>query len=107
MNQQLVLQFHGDDDDTLEKVIELEDRLIEALQGSTVTEVDGHEPGDGVINLILRAKNAAKVWEKIEPIIEDASDSLDINAVAFRQVDSEDFTVLWPTDYEGEFELAS
>lgn len=65
-----------------------------------------HETGDGVINLILLAKNAAKVWEKIEPIVEDASDELDINAVAFRNLDAEEFTVLWPVDYEGEFELA-
>lgn len=107
MNQQLVLQFQGDDDDTVENVIALEDRLIEALAGSTTVQVEGHEPGDGVVNLILLARNAAKVWERIEPIIEDASDSLDINAVAFRQIDSVDFTVLWPTDYEGEFELAT
>ncbi|CCB65719.1 MULTISPECIES: hypothetical protein [unclassified Hyphomicrobium] len=106
MNHQLVLQFQGDDDDTLDKVIALEDRLIEALGNSTSAEVDGHEPGDGVINLVLLAKNATKVWEKIEPIVEDASDELDINAVAFRSLDGEDFTVLWPVDYEGEFELA-
>jgi hypothetical protein len=106
MNHQLVLQFQGDDDDTLEKVIELEDRLIDALAGSTAVEVDGHEPGDGVTNLILLAKNAAKVWEKIEPIVEDASDELDVNAVAFRTLNSEEFTVLWPVDYEGEFDLA-
>jgi hypothetical protein len=105
MNHQLVLQFHGDDDETVEKVIELEDRLIEALAGSTVVEVDGHEPGEGVTNLVLVAKNAAKVWEKIEPIIEGASDELDVNAVAFRPLDTEEFTVLWPVDYEGEFEM--
>ena len=88
MNHQLVLQFQGDDDDTLDKVIALEDRLIEALDGSTTAEVDGHEPGEGVINLVLLAKNAAKVWEKIEPIVEDASDELDINAVAFRALNT-------------------
>ena len=32
MNHQLVLQFQGDDDDTLDKVIALEDHLIEALE---------------------------------------------------------------------------
>jgi hypothetical protein len=106
MNHQLVLQFQGDDDETLDKVIDLEDRLIEALEGSATAEVDGHEPGDGVINLILLARNAAKVWEKIEPIVEGASDELDINAVAFRALNGDDFTVLWPVDYEGEFELA-
>jgi len=106
MNHQLVLQFQGDDDDTLDKVIDLEDRLIEALGASTTAEVDGHETGDGVINLILLARNAAKVWEKIEPIVEEASDELDINAVAFRALNGDDFTVLWPVDYEGEFALA-
>ena len=106
MNQQLVLQFQGEDDETLDKVIALEDRLIEAFDGSTTAEVDGHEPGEGVINLVLIAKNAAKLWEKIEPIVEAASDELDINAVAFRNLDAEEFTVLWPADYEGEFELA-
>ncbi|MBX9684009.1 MAG: hypothetical protein K2X41_09500 [Hyphomicrobium sp.] len=106
MNHQLVLQFQGDDAATLEKVIELEDQLIEALDGSTAAEVDGHEPGDGVINLVLLAKNAAKVWEKIEPMIEEAaSDDLEISAVAFRPLNGDEFTVLWPTDFEGEFEM--
>lgn len=108
MTHQLVLQFQGDDADTIDKVITLEDQLIEALDGMPATEVDGHEPGDGVVNLFLLAKNPAKVWEKIEPLIEEAaSEDLEINAVAYRPLDGEDFTVLWPTDYEGEFEIAS
>jgi hypothetical protein len=107
MKHQLVLQFQGDDADTLDKVIALEDQLIESLNGSTAAEVDGHEPGEGVIHLFLLAKNAAKLWEKIEPLVEDAaSEDLEINAVAFRPLDSEEYTVLWPTDYEGEFEVA-
>ncbi len=107
MNHQLVLQFQGDDSETLDKVIALEDQLIAALEGSTTVEVDGHEPGDGVIHLFLLAKNPAKVWEKIEPLVEEAaSDDLEINAVAYRDLEGEDFTVLWPTDFEGEFELA-
>jgi len=107
MKHQLVLQFQGDDEGTIEKVIELEDKLISALDGSTSVEVDGHEPGEGVVNLLLLAKNAPKVWEKIEPLVEEAaSDNLEINAVAFRDLNGEDFTVLWPLDYEGEFEIA-
>lgn len=107
MTHQLVLQFEGDDAGTLDKVIELEDRLIDALDGSTSAEVDGHEPGEGVINLFLLAKNPAKTWEKIEPVVEEAaSQDLDVVAVAYRALDGEDFTVLWPTDFDGEFELA-
>ena len=107
MNHQLVLQFQGDDSATLDKVIALEDELITALDGSTTAEVDGHEPGNGVIHLILLAKNPAKVWEKIEPLVEEAAaEDLEINAVAYRPLDGEDFTVLWPSDYDGDFELA-
>jgi hypothetical protein len=107
MTHQLVLQFEGDDAGTLDKVIELEDRLIEALDGATSAEVDGHEPGEGVVNLFLIAKNPAKTWERIEPVVEEAaSQDLDIVAVAYRSLDGEDFTVLWPSDFEGEFEIA-
>lgn len=107
MNHQLVLQFQGDDETTLEKVIELEDQLIDALQGSTAAEVDGHETGDGVTNLILLTKNAARIWEKIEPVIEDASsDDLELGVVAFRDLDGEEFTVLWPLDYDDEFVMS-
>ncbi len=104
MKYQLVLQFQGDDEETLEKVIALEDRLIEALGGSTLAEVDGHEEGDGSIYMMIETKNPGKVWERIEPLVEAAaSEDLEALAVAYRERDSEDYTVLWPADYEGEF----
>lgn len=107
MKYQLVLRFQGDDEDTLDKVIELEDHMIAALEGSSQAEVDGHEPGDGVTHLTFLAKNPAKLWEKIEPMVEAAaSDDLEIIAAAYRELDGDEFTVLWPVDYEGEFEVA-
>ncbi len=104
MIYQLVLQFQGDDEETIDKVIELEDQLISVLDGSKIAEVDGHEPGEGVVNLFLNTKNPSKVWEKIEPLVETAaSEDLEIAAVAYRDSGGEDFTVLWPADFEGEF----
>lgn len=106
MKYQLVLQFQGDDEDTLDRVTALEDQLIDALEGSTMAEVDGHEEGDGYIYVLIETKNPSKVWEKIEPIIEAAaSEDLEVSAVAYRERDSEDYTVLWPADHEGEFEV--
>lgn len=106
MKYQLVLQFQGDDEDTLDKVTALEDQLIDLLEGSTLAEIDGHEEGDGVIYVNIETKNPAKVWEKIEPMVEAAaSEGLEVNAVAYRERESEDYTVLWPADYEGEFEV--
>lgn len=107
MKYQLVLQFQGDDEGTLDKVVALEDQLIELLEGSTIAEVDGHEEGEDSIYVLIETKNPTKVWEKIEPMVEAAaSEDLEVAAVAFRERDSEDYTVLWPADYEGEFELA-
>jgi hypothetical protein len=107
MKYQLVLKFQGDDEDTVDKVIELEDQLIDVLEGSTQSEVDGHEPGNGVTHLTFLTKNPAKLWEKLEPLVETAaSDNLEVIAVAYRETDGEEFTVLWPVDYEGEFEVA-
>lgn len=106
MKYQLVLQFQGDDEETLDKVVTLEDQLIELLEGSTLAEVDGHEEGDGSLYLTIETKNPGKVWEKIEPVVEAAaSEDLEITAVAYRERDAEDYTVLWPADYEGEFEM--
>lgn len=106
MKYQLVLQFQGDDEETLEKVTALEDELIDTFEGSANSEVDGHEEGDGAVYLLIETKNPAKVWERIEPLVEAAaSDGLEVSAVAFRERDSEDYTVLWPADYEGEFAM--
>lgn len=106
MKYQLVLQFQGDDEETLEKVVALEDQLIEELGGSTLAEVDGHEEGDGSIYVLIETKNPSKLWERIEPVVEaTASNDLEATAVAYRERDSDDYTVLWPADYEGEFEV--
>lgn len=106
MKYKLVLQFQGDDEDTLDKVIALEDQLIEALSGSTIAEVDGHEEGDGAIYVLIDTKNPSKTWERIEPLVEAAAaEDLEALAVAYSERESEDYTVLWPTDFEGEFEV--
>lgn len=106
MTYQLVLQFQGDDEDTIDKVIALEDQLIDALDGSKIAEVDGHEPGEGTVYLTINTKNPSKVWERIEPIVEEAaSEDLELSAVAYRDSGGEDYTVLWPADFEGEFEM--
>ncbi len=106
MKYKLVLQFQGDGEDTLDKVIALEDKLIDAFEGSTIAEVDGHEEGQGMTYVVINTKNPSRVWEKIEPLVEEAaSEDLEANAVAFRDTDSEEYTVLWPADFEGEFEV--
>lgn len=106
MNYQLVLQFQGDDDDTIEALENFEDFLHGEFGDSNAVEIEGQEVGDGVVSLVLSTKNAEKLWEHIEPMLEgDAAEDLELNAVAFRKTDSDEYVVLWPTDYEGEFEI--
>lgn len=104
MNYQLVIQFEDEAGEALEKIEALEDQLIEVLDG--VAEVDGHEVGAGTAHIIIHTSSPKKVWEKVEPVVEKAAeDDLVAIAAAYRPFDAEDYTVLWPTDYEGEFEL--
>lgn len=103
---QLVLQFQGDDDETISAVEAFEDRMNEIFGASSAMESEGQEVGDGTVNLILLTKNAEKLWEKIEPLLEtDVADDVDLAAVAFRKIDTDEFVVLWPIDFEGEFEI--
>lgn len=105
MNYQLVIQFEDEAGDALERIEALEDELIELLDG--VAEVDGHEIGAGTANIIIHTDKPKKVWEKVEAAVEKAAeDDLVAVAAAYRPFDAEDYTVLWPTDYEGEFEMS-
>ena len=102
MAEQLVLQFLGDEDDIADKIVALEDALFEALGNRG--EVDGHAAGDGTVNVTIFARSAQRAWEAVEKTVEDADD-LELNAVAFRASDDDDFTVLWPPDFDDEFTL--
>lgn len=103
MRHQLVLQFAGDSDEDLANVIGIEDALIEQLDAKRAA-VDGHEVGDGVINLMLLAKDAMALWEELESFVEKRSaDGPELAAVAYRELGSDEYTVLWPEDYDGEF----
>lgn len=103
---QLVVQFDDESGEALDKVIALEDELIEMLDG--VAEVDGHDVGSGTAYIMIETAKPKKVWEMIEPLVEKAEEERQLSplAAAYREEDEDDYTVIWPTDYEGEFEVA-
>lgn len=102
---QLVIQFDDESGEALDRVISLEDELIELLDG--VAEVDGHDVGSGTANIFIETDKPKKVWEMIEPLIEKAADEQELQpiAAAYREADEDGYTVIWPTDYDGEFEV--
>ena len=102
---ELVIQFDDEQGDAIDRVIAFEDELIELLDG--VAEVEGHDVDKGVANIFILTNAPAKLWERLEPLVEDSdANELDALAAAYRKVDGETFTVLWPTDYEGEIEVS-
>lgn len=103
---QLVIQFDDEQGEALDRVVALEDELIEMLDG--IADVDGHDVGPGTANLFIDTDKPKKVWEMVEPLIEKAADEGELQpvAAAYRSFDDDDYTVLWPTDYEGEFEVS-
>lgn len=101
---QLVIQFDDESGEALDRVIALEDELIELLDG--IAEVDGHDIGSGTANLFIDCDKPKKVWEKVEPLIEKLADDGELQpvAAAYRDYEADDYAVLWPSDYEGEFD---
>lgn len=105
MNYEFVLQFEDNGPSALEALLTLEDKLIDVVDG--VAEVDGHAVGEEGMYLTILAKDPVALWDKIEPVIEKAAEEdLVVVAAAYRRGEDDDFTVIWPADYEGEFSVA-
>ncbi|MGD9669461.1 MAG: hypothetical protein AB7U75_10455 [Hyphomicrobiaceae bacterium] len=101
---QLVIQFDDEMGNALDNLIEFEDELIELLDG--VAEVEGHDVGSGTANLFIMTNTPKKLWERLEPLIEETDrHELEPLAAAYSEMEDDDFTVLWPSDYEGEFKV--
>lgn len=101
---QLVIQFDDEMGQALDQLIEFEDKLIELLDG--VAEVEGHDVDRGNANLFIMTNTPKKLWERLEPLIEDTGQNgLEPLVAAYSEVEDDDYTVLWPSDYEGEFTI--
>lgn len=104
MAQQLVLQFEIEDEDEVDAVVSIEDKLTDRLGGAG--SVEGHEVGENNVSLILMADDPLELWEAIEPIVEKlTAKGPELRAVAYRPMSSSEYTVIWPDDFEGEFEV--
>ncbi|MFV0368164.1 MAG: hypothetical protein ACK5KM_06875 [Hyphomicrobiaceae bacterium] len=102
---QLVIQFDDESGTALDGVIEFEDELMELLDG--VAEVEGHDAGAGTASIIILTDRPKKLWERLEPIIEEAEGKgLSPVAAAFCEIEDDDYEVLWPSDYDGEFSMS-
>jgi hypothetical protein len=99
---QLVLQFQGDLVDDYDKLIALEEQLIEELGESA--EVDGHDFGSGEFNIFIFTTNPADIFLNLKPILTRAK-VLEALIAAYRPVEGEDYTVIFPKNFKGCFDV--
>ncbi len=99
MKYQLVLQFPGEQIEDFDELLKLEFDLGLSLKGEHI--VDGHDFGSGGMNIFIHTNDPEKA-------LGNAKDSLDklttkSYIAAFRDVNGEDYTVLFPSVFEGVF----
>jgi hypothetical protein len=103
MNYQLVLQFRGDTPQDLDETIALEDELIAVLGDSA--DVDGHDVGSGETNIFILTSDPVRTFQKAKPVLEQRKSLQEVTA-AYRLVDGEDYTVIWPEGSQRKFVIA-
>lgn len=102
MKYQLVLQWPASSIEDYDCMIEIEDLLIEQL--SDDSQVDGHDQGSGEVNIFIRTNSPEGAFSDAKEILA-ARGLLTRARVAFREVGSDEYTVLWPKGLK-RFEVA-
>lgn len=103
MEFQLVVQFRGNNAVEYDDLITLEDELISVLGESA--DVDGHDIGTSEANIFILTCEPLQTFQDIKPTIENAG-LLQLSTVAFRSVEGETFTIIWPANAAQQFHVA-
>jgi hypothetical protein len=93
MKYHLVLQWPASSVDDYDAMISIEDTLIEGLPSNS--EVDGHDAGAGQIDIFIRTDEPTKTFEDVKRILEGSDAWADIR-IAYRDLERDEYTVLWP-----------
>jgi len=95
LKYQLVLQWPASSIDDYDALIWFEDALIEGLPDDA--EVDGHDAGSGQANIFILTNNPHTIFHLARAILE-ACDGWADARIAFRDLERDEYTVLWPID---------
>jgi hypothetical protein len=99
---QLVLQFRGDSLGEFDAMVALEDELIEHLGDSA--DVDGHDVGSGECNIFIFTSDPVATFDRAKAVLERRQQLRTVTA-AYREVEGENYTLIWPEDSRAEFRL--
>ncbi|MGB6686365.1 MAG: ABC transporter [Terracidiphilus sp.] len=102
MLYQLVIQFHPAGALDLEKLVAIEDALTHKLGDSA--SVDGHDTGSGEFNIFILTADPNGSFQRAQRLLEEDRLLGKMN-VAYRDIDGEDYVILWPPNLT-EFKIA-
>lgn len=102
MRFQLVLQVPANSVDGFDALVELEDRLISEL--ADAGEVDGHDFGSREINFFILTSNPNFAFERCANLLLQVGLLCDVTA-AYRSLNSDEYLVVWPKAFVGEFNV--
>lgn len=100
---QLVLQFRADSLVDYDQMVAIENELIEVL--SDTAKVDGHDAGSGETNIFIFTSSPAGTFRKVRAVLERVG-RLGAVTAAYREVDGEQYSVIWPEGSTKEFKVA-
>ncbi|MCH8104490.1 MAG: ABC transporter [Proteobacteria bacterium] len=101
MNYQLVIQFPITDAsaDDFDRLIMIETELGIVLRDQH--DVDGHHLGAGEMNIFIHTDNPREAFRLARDVLSKAD--LETIVVAFREMTGEDYSVIWPENFDSEF----
>lgn len=80
-----------------DSIVRLEDALAADL--SQEADVDGHDKGSGEANIFILTSDPEHTFHRVQRLL---SEKQQANArMAYRALDQETYTVLWPHDLKG------
>jgi len=94
MKYQLVLQFASDRMEDFDRLVTLEERLIEVL--NEVATVDGHDFGSGEFNIFILTDDPTTVFGKAHRIVISQGVPNAMRS-AYREMDGDAYVILWPS----------
>ena len=103
MNYQLVIQFPLSDAsaDDFDQLLVIENKLDLALRYKH--QVDGHDIGSGEMNIFIHTNDPTEAFRISKDALSEKD--LEIVMVAFRELNGDKYSVLWPENFDGEFRI--
>ncbi len=103
MNYQLTLRFPLADAsaDDFDHIIMIENELGIILKGKH--DVDGHELGTEEMNIFIHTNDPNEAFDLAKNILSEKD--LETILVAFKEMKGEEYSVIWPENFNGEFRI--